>query len=191
MQPTARGIQHHFSSFPLCRPVAPGLALALSGWMGTFPRSLSPRQGTAWMHRSTRSRIHSVPWSKAWSWLSRGGTVCAGRDQVTSCLKHLVTGAWKGTGQEVSLAGRAWSGQEHISRARCPSTVPAFIRCSVSHATTALSAAVFPASGFPYKAVAFLAAVPSASLQEPERMSLHSYTCPLLGSVLPAQQKYN
>lgn len=83
-------------------------------------------------------------------------------------LQHLVTAVQKGTGQEVSLAGRAWSGQEHISRARCPISVPAFIRRSVSHATTALSAAVFPASGFPYKAVAFLAAVPSASLQEPE-----------------------
>lgn len=83
-------------------------------------------------------------------------------------LQHLVTGLWKGTGQEVSLAARAWSEQEHISRARCPSTAAAFIRCSVSHAMMALSAAVFPASGFPYKAVAFLAAVPSASLQEPE-----------------------
>lgn len=65
------------------------------------------------------------------------------------------------------LAGRAQSREEHISRARCSSTVPAFIRRSLSHATMALSAAVFPTSGFPYKAVAFLAAVPSASLQKP------------------------
>jgi len=64
--------------------VAPGLALALWGWMGMFPRTLSPRQGTAWMHRGTRSRIHSVSWSKAWSGLLRGGTARAWRDQVTS-----------------------------------------------------------------------------------------------------------
>lgn len=54
----------------------------------------------------------------------------------------------------------------------------------------ALSGDVFSASGFPYKAVAFLAAVPLALLKEPESMSLHNYTCPFLGSVLPAQQKY-
>lgn len=84
----------------------------------------------------------------------------------------------------------AWGGQEHISRARCPSTKPGFIRCSASCAAMALSGDVFSASGFPYKAVAFLAAVPLALLKEPESMSLHNYTCPFLGSVLPAQQKY-
>ena len=101
-----------------------------------------------------------------WAVTGRNGACMEGPGHLA--LQFLVTGVQKGTGWEVSLAGRAWSGQEHISRTRCPSTVPAFIRHSESHATMALSAAVFPTSGFPYKAVAFLAAVPSASLQRPK-----------------------
>lgn len=64
------------------------------------------------------------------------------------------------------------------------------IQCPVSCATAALTGDVFPTSRFPYKAVAFLAAAPSALLKEPESMSLHNYICPSLGCTLPAQQKY-
>lgn len=116
------------------------------------------------MHHGTRRGTHNKPQDKAVTGKSVG---CMGRpgDLV---LQHLLTGVQKGTSREVFLAGRAWSGQEYVGRARRPSAVPAFIRRSVSHATAALSAAVFPASRFPDKAVAFLAAVPSASLWEPK-----------------------
>lgn len=88
----------------------------------------------------------------------RNGVCMEGPGHIV--IQDLAIGVQKGTGHEVPLAGRAWSGQKHTSRARCPSRVPAFIRCSASRATLALSAAVFPASGFPYKAVAFLLQFP-------------------------------
>lgn len=95
---------------------------------------------------------------------------------------------------EVTLAGRAWRGQEHISRARCPSTVPAFIRCSLSRAT-AMPQQLWkqpfsPPPDFPTKLLLFLLQLPQHHLRSLSER-LHRYTCPLLGSVLPEQQKYS
>lgn len=116
------------------------------------------------MHRGTRRWTHSKPQDKA----VMGRSVGCVEGPGDRALQHLLTGVRKGTSQEVSLAGGAWGGQEYVGRARRPSAVPAFIRRSVSRVTTALSAAVSPASRFPDKAVAFLAAAPSASLWEPK-----------------------
>lgn len=132
-----------------------------------IPKALVPQAADStdapW-HKEPDSQ-HALEQGMVLDVTGRNGACMEGPGHLT--CQHLVTCVQKGTDQEVSLAGRAWSGQEHISRARCPSTVRAIIMCLVSHATMALSAAVFPASGFPYKAVAFHAAVPSASLQEP------------------------
>lgn len=71
----------------------------------------------------------------------------------------------KAPGQNVSLASRARSEQEPLSRARCPSLVPAFIRCSESCATMALSQLFSPPAGFPTKLLFSLLQFPQHHLR--------------------------
>lgn len=99
VQLCAPGIHCHSSDSSLCQLMAPGLALAVWGWMGMFLGSLFPRQGTAWMHCGRRSWLHSVPGAQH---------VLAVRGRSSASMEmHLVTAVGKAPGQKVSLASRA------------------------------------------------------------------------------------
>lgn len=85
------------------------------------------------------------------------------------CIHGEAPGDWcrEGTGPEGQLGNRARSGQEPISRARCPSLVPAFIRCSESCATMALSQLFSPPTDFPTKLLFCLLQFPQHHLRNP------------------------
>lgn len=152
------GIQCHSSGSPLCQLMAPGLLGQFGAGWECFQGPCSPGRG---QHGCTvaAGAGFTAYLGTAWSWLLQGGAVHPWRGPGDWCRE--------GTGPEGQLGNRARSGQEPISRARCPSLVPAFIRCSESCATMALSQLFSPPTDFPTKLLFCLRQFPQHHLRNP------------------------
>lgn len=174
-QPTAPGTQRHSSSFPLCQTGGTGTCSGSLGIEGNVSKVLVPQAGDSvdvvW-HKEPDSQ-RALEQGMVLAITGRNGVCLEGAGDLVP--QHLVTGVWKGTGQEVSLAGGTWSGQEHIGRH--PSMVPAFTRCSVSHATMPLSADVPLSPDFPPKLLLFLLQFPQHHFRSPSE-------CPYTASLV-------